>query len=83
MTPLEMATSTEASGTGNSSAKPCLTLLIDQGYQVSSQYRIRDEFTGATLLRPGLLRLRQFIREGQLDAVAYYTADRLPGLDTA
>ena len=51
----------------------CVTLAQTNGYNVPLEYRIREEFTGATLDRPGLQRLRQLVRDGDLDTVVYTT----------
>ena len=58
-------------------AAACLSLLTGKGYTVPPEYRILEEFSGATLERTGLKLLRQLVRGGLVDAIAYYTADRL------
>src|ERR1700746_1697506 len=48
------------------------------GYAVPSQWQFQDEgYSGATLLRPGLERLRDLAAAGQIAAVLVYSPDRL------
>jgi site-specific DNA recombinase len=48
------------------------------GYMVPPEWRFQDEgVSGATLLRPGLERLRDLAAAGQLEAVLIYSPDRL------
>ena len=55
----------------------CVALAETNGCQVPLDYRIRDEYTGATMQRPGLDRLRQLAQDGTIEAIAYHSADRL------
>ena len=49
-----------------------------QGYTVPSEWVFEDEgYSGATLARPGLERLRDLAAEGQVQAVLVYGPDRL------
>jgi site-specific DNA recombinase len=49
-----------------------------QGFSVPDEWVIEDEgYTGATLIRPGLERVRDLAAEGQIDAVLVYSPDRL------
>ena len=49
-----------------------------QGFSVPDEWVIEDEgYSGATLVRPGLERVRDLAAEGQLDAVLVYSPDRL------
>src|SRR5436189_1110983 len=49
-----------------------------QGYTVPSEWVFEDEgYSGATLARPGLERLRDLVAEGQVQAVLVYGPDRL------
>jgi site-specific DNA recombinase len=49
-----------------------------QGFTVPDEWVIEDEgYSGATLVRPGLERLRDLAAEGQIDAVLVYSPDRL------
>ncbi|MBM3949697.1 MAG: hypothetical protein FJ312_10775 [SAR202 cluster bacterium] len=57
--------------------KACEALAERSGYVVPKEFRIRDDFTGATLNRPSLRRLRQFAAEKKVQAIVYYTANRL------
>ncbi len=50
----------------------------EQGYSVSDEWVIEDEgFSGASLLRPGLERLRDLAAEGHIEAVLIHSPDRL------
>src|SRR5256885_15302160 len=49
-----------------------------QGYTVPADWVFEDEgYSGATLARPGLERLRDLVAEGQVQAVLVYGPDRL------
>src|SRR5262247_2197681 len=49
-----------------------------EGYDVPREWIFEDEgFSGASLVRPGLERLRDLAAEGQLEAVLIYAPDRL------
>jgi len=49
-----------------------------EGYDVPREWIFEDEgFSGASLVRPGLERLRDLAAEGQLEAVLVYSPDRL------
>jgi site-specific DNA recombinase len=49
-----------------------------QGFSVPDEWVIEDEgYSGATLVRPGLERVRDLAAEGQIDAVLVYSPDRL------
>lgn len=48
------------------------------GYAVPDEWVVEDEgFSGATLIRPGLERVRDLVAEGQLQAVLVLSPDRL------
>jgi site-specific DNA recombinase len=50
----------------------------EQGFSVPDEWVIEDEgFSGASLLRPGLERLRDLATEGQIQAVLIHSPDRL------
>ena len=50
----------------------------EQGYGVPDEWIIEDEgFSGASLLRPGLERLRDLAAEGHIQAVLIHSPDRL------
>src|ERR1700758_3110436 len=50
----------------------------EQGYSVPDDWVIEDEgFSGASLLRPGLERLRDLAAEGYIQAVLIHSPDRL------
>jgi site-specific DNA recombinase len=49
-----------------------------EGYLVADQWIFQDEgYSGASLVRPGLERLRDVAAEGQIEAVLIYSPDRL------
>src|SRR3989475_11174784 len=49
-----------------------------QDYTVPSEWVFEDEgYSGATLVRPGLERLRDLVAEGQVETVLVYAPDRL------
>ena len=49
-----------------------------QGYDVPRDWIFEDEgFSGASLVRPGLERLRDLVAEGQIETVLVYAPDRL------
>jgi site-specific DNA recombinase len=51
---------------------------LAQGYSVPDEWVIEDEgFSGASLLRPGLERLRDLVAEGPIQAVLIHSPDRL------
>ena len=48
------------------------------GFTVPDEWVIEDEgYSGATLIRPGLEKMRDLAAEGQIDAVLVYSPDRL------
>lgn len=50
----------------------------DQGIMVPGEWIFQDEgYSGASLVRPGLERLRDLASEGQMEAVLIYAPDRL------
>ncbi len=49
-----------------------------RGYQVPTEWVFEDEgYSGASLVRPGLERVRDLAAEGQIEAVLVYAPDRL------
>src|SRR5215467_14168131 len=49
-----------------------------EGYDVPREWIVEDEgFSGASLVRPGLERLRDLAAEGKLEAILVYSPDRL------
>src|SRR5919109_2544001 len=49
-----------------------------QGYTVPPEWVFEDEgYSGATLARPGLERLRDLVAEGQVEVVLVHAPDRL------
>jgi site-specific DNA recombinase len=50
----------------------------NEGYTVPEQWIFQDEgYSGATLVRPGLERLRDLVSEGQIETALIYSPDRL------
>src|SRR4030081_1356157 len=50
----------------------------EQGYAVPTEWIFEDEgYSGASLIRPGLERVRDLAAAGELDAVLVYAPDRL------
>ena len=55
-----------------------LEFAREQGYGVPDEWVIEDEgFSGASLLRPGLERLRDLAAEGHIQAILIHSPDRL------
>src|SRR6516162_6876518 len=55
-----------------------LPIKLQQAFSVPDEWVIEDEgYSGATLVRPGLERVRDLAAEGQIDAVLVYSPDRL------
>ena len=53
----------------------CRRYALLNGFSVIEE--IADDFSGATLERPGFLKLREMVSQDQIDVVIVYTADRL------
>jgi len=52
--------------------------VVDQGWSVLDQHRFRDDgYSGASLYRPGLERLRDAVTAGEIDRVLLTAPDRL------
>jgi site-specific DNA recombinase len=55
-----------------------LDFARQQGFSVPNEWVFEDEgYSGASLLRPGLERVRDLAAEGQIEAVLIYSPDRL------
>jgi site-specific DNA recombinase len=53
-------------------------LAKKEGFTVADQWVFRDEgYSGATLVRPGLERLRDLVSEGQIEKILIHAPDRL------
>ena len=50
--------------------------VLERGYIIVAEY-IDDGYSGATLDRPGLDRLRDALRTGEMDVVVFHSPDRL------
>ena len=55
----------------------CLALCASEGLTVSPEHIVREMASGATLQRSGLKSIRDWVATGQVDAVCYYSPDRL------
>ena len=53
----------------------CLTYCRDKGYDVA--YRYSEAYSGLSLERPELDKLRELVRNEQIDVVVVYCLDRL------
>src|SRR5690348_9025262 len=66
---------------GEHDCEPAAALIEfarEQGYGVPDEWVVEDEgFSGASLLRPGLERLRDLAAEGHIQAVLIHSPDRL------
>lgn len=68
----------EREGTSLDSQKDaCLAKAKELGYQVPSDCILLEAFSGATLDRPKLTELREWVRNKEIDAVIAYALDRL------
>ena len=68
----------EREGTSlQSQLEACKKLAHDRGFEVREEYIIMETYSGLTLDRPKLPRLRQWVRDKEVDAVIGYTLDRL------
>ena len=67
----------EREGTSiQSQLEACKKLAKEKGYEVEEQYIIREVYSGLTLDRPDLTRLRTWLEAGEVDAVVIYDSDR-------
>ena len=55
----------------------CLELARSQGYDVPDECLVREQYTGSTLRRSGLERVREMVESGLVEAVVFYHVDRL------
>ncbi|HWE20800.1 MAG TPA: recombinase family protein [Hyphomicrobiaceae bacterium] len=61
-----------------SQAAALVEFARNHGYDVPREWIFEDEgFSGASLVRPGLERLRDLAAEGQVEAILVHSADRL------
>jgi len=68
----------EREGTSiDSQLKACLKKADELGYEMPEEFIILETYSGLTLDRPKLPRLRQWVRDKEVDAVIGYTLDRL------
>jgi site-specific DNA recombinase len=65
-------------GTIASQTAELIGFARSHGYQVPKEWVFEDEgYSGASLVRPGLERVRDLASEGQIEAVLVYAPDRL------
>jgi site-specific DNA recombinase len=65
-------------GTIASQTAALVDFARSRGYQVPTEWVFEDEgYSGASLVRPGLERVRDLAAEGQIEAMLVYSADRL------
>src|ERR1700729_2027394 len=65
-------------GTIASQTAALIGFARSHGYQVPTEWVFEDEgYSGASLVRPGLERVRDLAAEGQIEAVLVYAPDRL------
>ena len=55
----------------------CVEKCLEHGFDAPEGYRILEQASGASLDRPGLEKVRTWIRAGTVDAVCYFSPDRL------
>jgi len=68
----------EREGTSlDSQFEACFKKADELGYEVPEEFIILETYSGLTLDRPKLPRLRQWVRDKEVDAVIGYTLDRL------
>ena len=60
-----------------SQLEACLKMAKEKGYEVPERYVISEVWSGLTLERPGLTQLRDWVKDGEADAVVVYSTDRL------
>jgi len=67
----------EREGTSlKSQLEACKKLAHEKGYQTSDEYIIHEVYSGLTLDRPNLARLRDWLQNGEINAVVIYSSDR-------
>ena len=65
-------------GTIASQTAALIDFARSRGYQVPTEWVFEDEgYSGASLVRPGLERVRDLAAEGQIEAVLVHAPDRL------
>jgi site-specific DNA recombinase len=67
----------EREGTSlQSQVEACLKLAKERGYEVPEECIFREVYSGLTLDRPDLTRLRALLQTGEINAVVIYSSDR-------
>ena len=59
-----------------SQLEACQKIAEERGYEVNDKYVIREVYSGLTLDRPDLAKLRDWFYSGEVNAVAIYSSDR-------
>ncbi len=54
----------------------CLKLAEEKGYEVEERYILQEVWSGLTLERPDLTKLRGWLHSGEIQAVIIYDSDR-------
>jgi len=67
----------EREGTSlQSQMEACTKLAHEHGYEVSDQYTLREVYSGLTLNRPDLAKLRSWLNTKEINAIIIYSGDR-------
>ncbi|MFC2000273.1 recombinase family protein [Chloroflexota bacterium] len=61
----------------DSQQEACLKFAEEKGYEISGNHILREVWSGLTLDRSDLQQLRDWVRDGEVDAVVVYSTDRL------
>ena len=68
----------ERDGTSlESQQQACLKMALELGYDVPERFMVQETYSGLTLDRPRLNEVRQWVRDGEVQAIVAYTLDRL------
>jgi site-specific DNA recombinase len=59
-----------------SQLEACKKLAKERGFEVTEEFTIREVYSGLTLERPDLVRLRDWLDNREVDAVVIYDSDR-------
>jgi len=54
----------------------CLKLAEEKGYEVEERYIVKEVYSGLTIERPDLTKLREWLYRGEIHAVIIYDSDR-------
>jgi site-specific DNA recombinase len=68
----------EREGTSlGSQLEACIRMARERGYDVPGRLMVQETYSGLTLDRPRLNEVRQWARDGEVQAIVAYTLDRL------